>query len=138
MSINIKVGVGVIELMRFLLQESHSHPPDKSEWPVFLDSPPLPQISPASPVFLQAASHFSAICDTAGSQPVMPNGQQMAKYTGYATSRLVFHERLKEPLEMVFIQQELARANYKKKFDNLLCWEEKAHIHALDDRFAHT
>ena len=78
---------------------------------------------------------------SAGSQPVMPNGQQMAKYTGYddyATSRLVFHERLKEPLGMVFIQQELTRANYKKKFDNLLCWEEKAHIHALDDRFVHT
>ena len=118
---------------------------------------------PASPVFLQTdpadvdflASHLTAVCDnlplqppvsapmqpTADSQPSMLNDQQPARYTwdydDYAASKLVCHERLKEPLEMVYIQQELTRANYKKKFDNLLCWEEMARIHVLDGRLVH-
>ena len=127
--------------------------------PVFLQTDPATTSDSYSQLetanFDFRASHLTAVCDnlplqppvsapmqpTADSQPTMLNDQQMAEYTwdydDYAASKLVFHERLKEPLEMVYIQQELTRANYKKKFDSLLCWEEMARIHTLDGRLVH-
>lgn len=49
----------------------------------------------------------------------------------YAASKEEFGERIKEELDIKEIQQTLSRSNYKRKFHNLICWEEKTHIDIL-------
>lgn len=52
----------------------------------------------------------------------------------YAASKEMFHERIKEELDIEVIKAPLTRENYKKKFHNLICWEEKKHIEILDKK----
>lgn len=52
----------------------------------------------------------------------------------YAASKEEFNERIKEELDRKDIQQTLSRANYKRKFHNLVCWEEKTHIEILEKK----
>ena len=59
----------------------------------------------------------------------IPSSQEM-----YAASKESFHERIKEDLDIEVIQAPLTRENYKKKFHNMICWEEKKHIEILDKK----
>ena len=52
----------------------------------------------------------------------------------YAASKESFNERIQEELHPEVIQAPLTRKNYKKKFHNLICWEEKRHIEILDEK----
>ena len=52
----------------------------------------------------------------------------------YAASKESFGERIKEELHLEVIQAPLTRTNYKEKFHNLICWEEKRHIEILDEK----
>lgn len=49
----------------------------------------------------------------------------------YAASEESFVERVKHILDINDITAELGIQNYKRKFNNLICWEEKANIEAL-------
>ena len=42
-----------------------------------------------------------------------------------------FTERVKHDLDMKDITPELSVCNYKRKFNNLICWEEKSSIDVL-------
>ena len=136
-------------MVQWFLQEPPSHSPNGSDWPEF-----PPRVSPASPVFHFEGYKANVPSDLPPvfneppmrhevtiSQPTASNqsidGQRMAKHIwdmDYAASKLAFHERLRDQLEIADVQQELTRANYKEKFNKLLCWEEMEHIHILDDR----
>ena len=52
----------------------------------------------------------------------------------YAASKLTFQERIKEPLDPGIIEAPLTRENYKKRFHNMICWEEKRHVEILDTK----
>ena len=52
----------------------------------------------------------------------------------YAASKLTFLERIKEPLDPSIIEAPLTRENYKKRFHNMICWEEKRHVEVLDTK----
>lgn len=52
----------------------------------------------------------------------------------YAASEETFHGRLKGELNLSEIEVELDRYNYKRKFHNLICWEERAHIELLREK----
>lgn len=52
----------------------------------------------------------------------------------YAASKLTFQERVKEPLDPSIIEAPLTRENYKKRFHNMICWEEKRHVEILDTK----
>lgn len=52
----------------------------------------------------------------------------------YAASKLTFLERIKEPLDPGIIEAPLTRENYKKRFHNMICWEEKRHVEILDTK----
>ena len=52
----------------------------------------------------------------------------------YAASKEKFPERVRGVLEIGEIEESLNRQNYKKKFHNLVCWEEKKHIQILRDK----
>lgn len=52
----------------------------------------------------------------------------------YAAKASIFLARVQEPLQIADIHEELTRDNYKEKFHKLLCWEEKAHIEALEKK----
>ena len=52
----------------------------------------------------------------------------------YAAKASIFLARVQEPLQIADIREELTRDNYKEKFHKLLCWEEKAHIEALEKK----
>lgn len=52
----------------------------------------------------------------------------------YAASKLTFGERIKEKLDPSIIEAPLTRENYKKRFHNMICWEEKRHIEILDTK----
>ena len=45
-----------------------------------------------------------------------------------------FEERVKDILNIELIRVKLTRVNYKEKFRNLICWEEKKHIEMLEER----
>ena len=49
----------------------------------------------------------------------------------YAASKIQFEERIKEELDICHIQLKASPENYKRKYHNLICWEEKAHIDIL-------
>lgn len=49
----------------------------------------------------------------------------------YAASKLTFEERVVEALDPSIIEAPLTRENYKKRFHNMICWEEKRHIEIL-------
>lgn len=55
----------------------------------------------------------------------------------YAASNEKFIERTLEVLNIRDIEQPLSRTNYKKKFHNLICWEEKAHIELLHTKYVY-
>lgn len=52
----------------------------------------------------------------------------------YAASKVLFEERIKEELDINFIRLKVSPQNYKKKYHNLICWEEKTHIEILDKK----
>ena len=52
----------------------------------------------------------------------------------YAASKLTFEERVVEELDPSIIEAPLTRKNYKKKFHNMICWEEKRHIDILGEK----
>ena len=39
-----------------------------------------------------------------------------------------------EELDERYIQEKLSRENYKRKYHNLICWEEKTHIEILEKK----
>ena len=39
-----------------------------------------------------------------------------------------------EELDERYIQEKLSRGNYKRKYHNLICWEEKTHIEILEKK----
>ena len=52
----------------------------------------------------------------------------------YSASKESFEDRIEEELNLEEIQAPLTRKNYKRKFHNLICWEEKRHIEILGDK----
>ena len=54
----------------------------------------------------------------------------------YAASKESFAERIKGVLDPQIIGAPLTRENYKEKFHNMICWEEKRHIEILDEKYA--
>ena len=46
-----------------------------------------------------------------------------------------FGKRIEKVLDLVTIEEELTKFNYKKKFYNLICWEEKTHIDRLREKY---
>ena len=52
----------------------------------------------------------------------------------YAAGRHTFEERVEEKLDPGIIEAPLTRENYKKKFHNMICWEEKTHIEILGQK----
>ena len=52
----------------------------------------------------------------------------------YAASKPIFEERIVEDLDPTIIEAPLTRDNYKKRFHNMICWEEKRHIEILDTK----
>ena len=52
----------------------------------------------------------------------------------YAAKASMFLARVREPLQIADVREELTRDNYKEKFHKLLCWEEKAHIETLEKK----
>ena len=57
------------------------------------------------------------------------------KVQQYAASKEAFAERIKEELDFKIISAPLTRENYKKKFHNVICWEEKRHIEILEEKY---
>ncbi len=53
----------------------------------------------------------------------------------YPAESLNFYRRIEGELVLADVQQPLTRENYKEKFHNLLCWEEKTHIEILENRY---
>ena len=45
-----------------------------------------------------------------------------------------FSERVEQMLYVEDIKQKLTKLNYKQKFYNLICWEEKRHIEILEEK----
>ena len=56
------------------------------------------------------------------------------RHGNYAAMQPTFEERVKEDLDITCIKEELTHTNYKKKFHNLICWEEKCHIEILKEK----
>jgi hypothetical protein len=52
----------------------------------------------------------------------------------YAASKFTFQERIKELLDPGIIEAPLTRENYKVRFHNMICWEEKRHVEILDTK----
>lgn len=52
----------------------------------------------------------------------------------YAASKEKFEERIMEELDERYVQEKLTRENYKRKYHNLICWEEKEHIDILQNK----
>jgi hypothetical protein len=52
----------------------------------------------------------------------------------YAAKEETFEGRLKGELKLNEIEVDLNRLNYKRKFNNLICWEERRHIEVLRDK----
>ena len=52
----------------------------------------------------------------------------------YAASSETFEGRLQEELDIREIKVDLTQHNYKRKFHNLICWEEKTHIEILGNK----
>lgn len=80
------------------------------------------------PVQLQSPAHQLPLTVDTKSSAVQRVKQD------YAARKSKFLERIEEELYLEDIQQELTPGNYKKKFHNLLCWEEKTHIEILENR----
>ena len=78
---------------------------------------------------MQASVATQPIPSTTGS-----TATALPQNTGYAAEQVDFYARLEEPLKLINVEQELTRGTYKRKFHNLLCWEEKAHIEILQKR----
>jgi len=53
----------------------------------------------------------------------------------YAASNVYFAERIKEEIDVQVIEESLSVTNYKKKYHNLVCWEEKEHIEILENKW---
>lgn len=66
------------------------------------------------------------------SNTVQQRPQLQSKW--YAASEETFEGRLKGELRLGEIEVELDRHNYKLKFHNLICWEERAHIERLTEK----
>lgn len=56
----------------------------------------------------------------------------------YAASEETFQGRLREVLVLGEIKVELNRLNYRRKFHNLICWEERRHIEILSEKYVNT
>ena len=54
--------------------------------------------------------------------------------SGNAAAKETFEERLKEELKIEDIELPLSQQNYKRKFNNLICWEERTHIMILTEK----
>ena len=63
---------------------------------------------------------------------VLPHAQTTQER--YAASKESFNERIKEELDPRIIEAPLTRRNYKKRFHNMICWEEKRHIEILENK----
>ena len=85
-----------------------------------LAPPPRPVVSLQRSVAQQEPSRASS------------HGRKSADW--YAASEVTFEGRLKQDLDIAEIQVELGRKNYKRKFHNLICWEEKRHIEILGNK----
>ncbi len=63
-----------------------------------------------------------------------PNYSHQEHEAEYAASKEKFEERIMEELDERYIQEKLSRGNYKRKYHNLICWEEKTHIEILEKK----
>ncbi len=52
----------------------------------------------------------------------------------YPASEESFEDRVMHDIDIRDIQVELNVQTYKKKFNNLICWEEKSHIEILEKK----
>ena len=118
------------------LQNLHTTYPLPHEYapqPVgFSGYPVFPMISSPS----QLLSHFPTlgVNDTQVMDQTRHSSQQDSGDTDYAASKVKFEERIKEELDICHIQQNTSPENYKRKYHNLVCWEEKAHIEILGEK----
>ena len=62
-------------------------------------------------------------------QPLQPSF-----YHSYGPSYEFFEERVKYELDIEEIVAELQTHNYKRKFNNLICWEEMQNINILGQK----
>ena len=85
------------------------------------------------------ARQSGAQCNSRGVQVAYSGGVDVSSSQEmYAASKESFYERIKEELDIEIIQAPLTRDNYKKKFHNMICWEEKKHIEILDKKYDNT
>ena len=84
---------------------------------------------------LNACEH-SSFQGAFGAVDTLDAGKFKRQFTkeNYAASKLTFLERIKEPLDPSIIEAPLTRENYKKRFHNMICWEEKRHVEVLDTK----
>lgn len=90
---------------------------------------------------MQRAEHHSpaSLHNPYGHYPAPPSMGQRYQHrevggNTYAASSERFEGRLQEVLDITEIEVELTRENYKSKFHNLICWEEKRHIEILGSK----
>ena len=114
--------------------------------------PDLPQPQSHPPMHLSMDQHFPPLTTTVPPpQPGVPQPQQARvsnpepgdpqpmlhqapQVPGYAAAKETFEERLKEDLMIEDIELPLSQENYKRKFNNLICWEERTHITILTEK----
>ena len=78
-------------------------------------------------------SSFQGVSGAAGTYGVRQFQRQFVE-EAYAASKFTFQERIKEPLDPGIIEAPLTRENYKERFHNMICWEEKRHVEILDTK----
>ena len=79
-------------------------------------------------------SSFQGVSGAAGTYDVRQFQRQLFIEEDYAASKFTFQERIKEPLDPGIIEASLTRENYKERFHNMICWEEKRHVEILDTK----
>ena len=75
--------------------------------------------------------------NTTSYQQPLPSPQRQVssvRNRGHMPSKADFSTRVQEKLHIEDIQKPLCRKNYKTKFHNLICWEEKRHIEILEEK----
>ena len=142
------------QLPRYLPSQNQGWSPWNQQQPSLLQRPPLLHSAPMRPLGFQQWQHFQP---TVGLQhqaplPLQPLSyvppavqiQQHQHWQGlpaeqrdenwYAASEESFKNRIKQDLDKREIEVELTVKSYKRKFNNLICWEEKSNIEILERR----
>ena len=92
--------------------------------PHLVSSTDIPFTSPLTQEDLSTAHSLSP--------PQTSGGGQAPKW--YAAKKETFQERLQETLDINVVERKLTRRNYREKFHNLICWEERKHIEILRNK----